>query len=51
MKHKRPAALILQAAHLVHYDWFKKIKILCFISGHTHDLIDQEFSIWAIGLL
>jgi hypothetical protein len=66
MKHKRPATLIIQAdncvkeaknksvfsfaAHLVYFEWFKKIKILCLIPGHTHDLIDQEFATWATAL-
>ncbi len=66
MKHKRPAILVIQAdnhvkeaknksvfsftAHLINFDWFKKVKILYLISGHTHDLIDQEFAIWTIVL-
>jgi hypothetical protein len=65
MKHKRPSTLILQvdncakegknktvfafAAHLIHFGWFKKIKIVSLIQGHTHDLIDQEFSVWSTG--
>jgi hypothetical protein len=67
MKHKRPTTLIIQAdncvkeaknksvfafaAHLIYFNWFKKVKILCLIPGHTHDLIDQEFATWAIALL
>jgi hypothetical protein len=65
MDHKRPSTLVIQvdncvkegknktilafAAHLVHYGWFKKVKIISLIQGHTHDLIDQEFSLWAAG--
>jgi hypothetical protein len=25
------------------------VKIILLIQGHTHDFIDQEFSIWAAG--
>jgi hypothetical protein len=65
MNHKRPSTLVIQvdncvkegknktifafAAHLVHFGWFKKVKIISLIQGHTHDLIDQEFSVWAAG--
>ena len=66
MKHKRPSTLILQvdncakegknktvfafASHLVHFGWFKKVKIVSLIQGHTHDLIDQEFSVWSTAI-
>jgi len=65
MNHKRPKTLVLQvdncckegknrtvfafAAHLVHFGWFKKVKIVSLIQGHTHDLIDQTFSVWTTG--
>jgi hypothetical protein len=65
MLHKRPPKLILQvdncakegknkfvfafAAHLIYFDWFKEVEIVSLIQGHTHDLIDQEFSVWAEG--
>ena len=65
MDHKRPSTLVIQvdncvkegknktilafAAHLIHFGWFKKVKIISLIQGHTHDFIDQEFSLWAAG--
>jgi hypothetical protein len=65
IKHKRPPQLVLQidncakdgknkyifafAAHLVHWGWFEEVLIVSLIQGHTHDLIDQEFSTWSIG--
>ena len=35
-------------AHLVHWNWFKEVLFVSLIQGHTHDLIDQEFSIWSM---
>ena len=65
MNHKCPSTLVIQvdncvkegknktifafAAHLIHFGWFKKVKIISLIQSHTHDLIDQEFSVWAAG--
>src|SRR5688572_5270398 len=65
MAHSRPKTLVLQvdncakegknkvmfafAAHLVHFGWFKKVKIVSLIQGHTHDLIDQLFATWSIA--
>ena len=65
IKHERPPQLIIQVdncakdgknktlyafgAHLVHWNWFKEVLFVSLIQGHTHDLIDQEFSIWSMG--
>jgi hypothetical protein len=65
MEHKRPHTLVLQvdncckegknrtvfafAAHLVKFGWFRKVKIVSLIQGHTHDLIDQTFATWTTG--
>jgi hypothetical protein len=65
IKHQRPAQFILQvdncakdgknktifafAAHLVKWNWFKEVLIVSLIQGHTHDLIDGEFSVWTAG--
>jgi hypothetical protein len=65
LNHKRPAILEIQvdncakegknravfafAAHMVHWKWFEEVNIVSLIQGHTHDLIDQDFSIWTKG--
>jgi hypothetical protein len=63
MNYNRPPKLVLQvdncvkegknkyvfafAAHLIHFGWFNEVEIVSLIQGHTHDLIDREFSGWA----
>jgi hypothetical protein len=65
INYKRPAELMIQvdncakegknrtvfafAAHLVKFGWFSEVHIISLIQGHTHDLIDQDFSIWTKG--
>jgi len=64
-KQQRPPQLIIQVdncvkdgknkvlyafgAHLVHWNWFKEVLFVSLIQGHTHDLIDAEFSTWSLG--
>ena len=65
IKHERPPQLFIQvdncvkdgknktlyafAAHLVYWNWFKEVQFISLIQGHTHDLIDAEFSKWSLG--
>ena len=65
IKHQRPPQLVIQvdncvkdgknktlyafAAHLVYWNWFKEVQFISLIQGHTHDLIDAEFSKWSLG--
>ena len=65
LKHQRPSQLVIQvdncvkdgknktlyafAAHLVYWNWFKEVQFISLIQGHTHDLIDAEFSKWSLG--
>jgi hypothetical protein len=36
--------------YLIHLGWFKEIQMHCLIQGHTHEDIDQSFSIWSQGM-
>lgn len=41
--------MLAYLSYLIHLKWFKEIEMHSLIQGHTHEDIDQLFSLWTLG--